>query len=52
VALAPGKSVYLTRTMSEHLETNIWLAEEILKVKFKTERTDGLYRIEKVGSIE
>jgi ubiquinone/menaquinone biosynthesis C-methylase UbiE len=42
VALAPGESVYLTRTMSEHLETNIWLAEEILKVKFKTEKTDGL----------
>jgi RNA 3'-terminal phosphate cyclase (ATP) len=49
VALAAEKSVYFTRTMSEHLETNIWLAEEILEVKFKTERANGLYRIEKTG---
>ena len=52
VALTPNESTYLTRTMSEHLETNIWLAEEILKVKFKTEKTDGLYRIKKVGNTE
>lgn len=49
VALAFGKSVFLTRTMSEHLETNIWLTEEILKVKFKTERSNVLYRVEKAG---
>ncbi len=47
-ALAQGKSIYLTRTVSEHLETNIWLAEEILKVRFKVEKADRLYRIEKI----
>ena len=49
VALAHGRSSYLTRTVSEHLETNIWLAEEILKVKFKTEKQNTPCRIEKVG---
>jgi len=49
VALARGKSTYLTRTMSGHLETNIWLAEKILNVKFKVEKINGLYRIEKTS---
>ena len=47
VALAQGKSVFLTRAISEHLETNIWLAEEILGTSFKIEKTGKLYRIEK-----
>jgi RNA 3'-terminal phosphate cyclase (ATP) len=49
VALARGKSSYLTRMVSEHLETNIWLAEEILQAKFKIEKLNTLCRIEKVG---
>lgn len=49
IALAQGKSSYLTRTISTHLETNIWLAEEILKIKIKVEKTDSLYRIEKTS---
>jgi RNA 3'-phosphate cyclase len=49
VALAQGRSAYLTRTISEHLETNIWLAEKILNVKFNVEKVGGLYRIVKVG---
>jgi RNA 3'-phosphate cyclase len=49
VALAEGKSCYLTRLVSDHLETNIWLAQEILGVKFNVRKTDGLYRIERVG---
>jgi RNA 3'-terminal phosphate cyclase (ATP) len=49
VALAQGRSAYLTRTISEHLETNIWLAEKMLNVKFNVEKVGGLYRIEKVG---
>lgn len=48
VSLAEGRSVYLARTISEHLETNIWLSEKILGVKFNVERTNELYRIEKV----
>jgi RNA 3'-phosphate cyclase len=49
VALAQGKSVYFTRTISDHLETNIWLAEKILNVKFKVEKINRLYKIEKVS---
>jgi RNA 3'-phosphate cyclase len=49
VALAEGRSCYLTRLLSEHLETNIWLAQEILGIKFNVEKVDGLYRIERVG---
>lgn len=49
VALAEGKSTYLTRTISEHLETNIWLAEKIVNTKFNMSRIGGLYKIEKVG---
>jgi len=47
-ALAKGSSFYTTRILSEHLETNIWLAEKILNVKFEVERADGLYRIRRV----
>ncbi|MEM2970891.1 MAG: RNA 3'-terminal phosphate cyclase [Candidatus Bathyarchaeia archaeon] len=49
IALAGGESAYLTRKVSDHLETNIWLAEKILSVKFKVERADGLYMVRKVG---
>ncbi|MBS7649063.1 MAG: RNA 3'-terminal phosphate cyclase [Candidatus Bathyarchaeia archaeon] len=45
VALAKGRSVYLTRIISDHLESNIWLAEEILGVSFHIERIDGLYMV-------
>ena len=48
-ALAEGRSVYLTRTLSEHLETNVWLAEKLLKAKFDVEKTGELYRIEKLA---
>jgi RNA 3'-terminal phosphate cyclase (ATP) len=49
VALAQGRSAHLTRTISEHLETNIWLAEKIVNAKINVEKVGGLYRIEKVG---
>ena len=48
VALAQGHSTYLAREMSDHLETNIWLAEKILGVEFKITKTNGLYKIEKL----
>ncbi|MEM1990866.1 MAG: RNA 3'-terminal phosphate cyclase, partial [Candidatus Bathyarchaeia archaeon] len=48
VALAKGESVYLTRIISDHLESNIWLAEEILGVKFQIDKVNGLYRIVKI----
>lgn len=47
VALAEGGSVYLARSMTEHLDTNIWLTQEILGVKFHVTRVGNLYRIEK-----
>jgi len=49
IALAKGSSAYLTRTVSDHLETNIWLAQTLLGVKFKVERVNGLYKVERVG---
>ncbi len=53
VALARGKSTYLTRALSEHLYTNIWVTEKILGTKFRIEKIGELYRIEKTDrSIE
>lgn len=49
IALAHGRSTFLTRALSEHLQTNIWLSEQILNVRFSVEKVDGLYRIEKIG---
>ncbi|MGQ9507078.1 MAG: RNA 3'-terminal phosphate cyclase [Candidatus Bathycorpusculaceae bacterium] len=49
VALAEGSSTYFTRALSDHLETNIWLAEKMLNVKFRINKVGGLYKIEKVG---
>lgn len=49
VALAEGNSIYLVRAVTDHLESNIWLAGEILGVKFNVKRIGSLYRVEKVG---
>lgn len=50
VALAEGDSVYLTRSMTEHLETNIWLTKKILGTEFKVKKIGDLFRIESYGS--
>ena len=47
VALAKGNSIYFTRAVSEHLETNIWVTEQILNVKFNVENVNGLHKVEK-----
>ncbi len=47
MALAQGKSAFLVRAISEHIEANIWLMEKMLNVKFTTQRVNNLYRIEK-----
>ena len=47
IALAKGRSAYLTRTVSDHLETNIWLTEKILDVKFNVEKVGELFKIER-----
>ena len=47
VALADGTSSYLTRELTDHLDTNIWLVEKILGVKFQVTKVGNLYIIEK-----
>ena len=50
VALANGYSTYLTREMTEHLETNLWLTEKILGAKFQVRKIEKLYQINKESS--
>jgi len=45
VALAKAKSTYVTREMTEHLSTNMWLAEKLLDVKFDFIKSAKLYEI-------
>jgi RNA 3'-terminal phosphate cyclase (ATP) len=47
VALAEGTSTFLTREVTDHLETNVWLAEKMLNVRFNIQKVNKLYRIEK-----
>jgi RNA 3'-terminal phosphate cyclase (ATP) len=47
MALTKGKSSFLTRNVSEHIESNVWLMEKMLNVKFTIEKVNNLYRIEK-----
>ena len=47
MALTQGKSAIFARTISEHIESNIWLMEKMLNVKFTTQKVNNLYRIEK-----
>jgi RNA 3'-phosphate cyclase len=47
VALAKGSSIYFTRAVSEHLETNIWVTEQILNARFNVEKVNGLHKVEK-----
>ena len=49
MALAHGKSTFLVKTISEHIESNIWLMEKMLNVKFTTQKVNNLYRIEKTA---
>lgn len=47
MALTEGNSAFLVREISEHIESNIWLMEKMLNVKFTIQRVNNLYRIEK-----
>jgi RNA 3'-terminal phosphate cyclase (ATP) len=49
VALAKGGSAFLARTLTDHLEANIWLAEKMLGVRFNVTRENGLCKIETSG---
>ncbi len=47
VALSKGASAYSARSLTEHMESNIWLAEKMLNTHFNVNRVGDLYRIEK-----
>jgi RNA 3'-terminal phosphate cyclase (ATP) len=47
MALAEGASSFLAREVSDHLETNIWLAEKMLNVRFNIQKVNNLFRTEK-----
>ena len=47
LSLARGESVFLVRTVTDHLESNIWLASKILGVDFGVERKGRLHRVAK-----
>jgi len=50
IALSEGRSVFLTRCITEHIEANIWLMEKMLNVKFNLTKHNSLYRIEKTAT--
>lgn len=47
MALAKETSVFLTRNVTDHLQTNIWLAETMLGARFSVEPCGELARVEK-----
>jgi len=49
MALTDGSSAFLMKTVSDHVEANIWLAEKMLGAKFNVQKTGSLFRIEKMG---
>jgi len=49
VSLVKGPSVFLTRRVSDHLEANIWLAEEMLGARFEVKSVGSLCRVEKLA---
>jgi RNA 3'-phosphate cyclase len=48
-ALAKDSSVFLTREVTDHIESNLWLAEKMLGVCFNVNRVGDLYRVEKLA---
>ena len=50
MALAEGESVFLTRSITDHLETNMWLAQKIINIEFETSKVGNLYKVEKKAS--
>jgi RNA 3'-terminal phosphate cyclase (ATP) len=47
IALAEGPSTFFMRTISDHLEANIWLAEKMLTVNFDVKKVNNLYKVER-----
>jgi RNA 3'-terminal phosphate cyclase (ATP) len=44
-SLAKGESEYLTRIITEHVETNMWLVSTILGAEYKVEKKGELFRL-------
>jgi RNA 3'-terminal phosphate cyclase (ATP) len=49
MALAESASSFLAREVSDHLETNVWLAEKMLKAQFTIQKANNLFKIEKTA---
>jgi RNA 3'-terminal phosphate cyclase (ATP) len=47
MALVKGTSTFLARLITDHMETNMWLAHKILGVKFAARKVGDLYKVEK-----
>lgn len=47
ISLAKGTSVFYTTTLTEHLETNLFLMAKLSNAKFTIQKIEGRYRIEK-----
>lgn len=48
IGLARGSSAYLVRKVSEHIQTNIWLTEQILDTKIHVEKKVNGFLVEKI----
>ena len=47
MAFAEDSSVFLTRQVTAHLETNIWLVETMLGTQFKVSKENDLWKVER-----
>ncbi|MDI6916362.1 MAG: RNA 3'-terminal phosphate cyclase [Thermoplasmatales archaeon] len=48
LVLAKNKSVFLTRKISMHAETNMWLIKKFVDVRFDVKEQNGLKRVETI----
>ena len=49
MAFAEDSSVFRTRQVTAHLETNIWLVEKMLGTQFNVSKENGLWKVERRG---
>jgi len=47
VALAEDSSCFVVREVTDHIETNVWLVEQILGTEIKTKKAGNMYNFEK-----
>lgn len=50
MALAEGRSTFITERITEHLLTNIWVIEQFLPVTFEVEQETGKIGVDGLGS--